>query len=61
MYQVCTGDCPIKSGVFHNCSWKDYRMKLPAGENIPVFSCEATKERMAMISGGYESIHRKSL
>ena len=35
MYQVCTGDCPIRSGVLHNSSWKDYRMKLLADENIP--------------------------
>jgi len=36
-------------------------MKLLADENIPAFRCEVTQKRRDMISGGFGSIHRKSL
>jgi len=44
MYQVCTGDCPIRTSILYNCPWKDYRMKLLADENIPASIVRVLKE-----------------
>lgn len=50
MYQVCTGDCPIRVGVFHPTPGKDHWMKLLADENIP------SSVVRALVDGGYDIV-----
>ena len=56
MYQVCTGDCPIRASILHNCSWKDYRMKLLADKNIPASVVRVLKEDGYDIRGDTDRI-----
>jgi len=56
MYQVCTGDCPIRASILHNGSWKDYRMKLLADKNIPASVVRVLKEDGYDIRGDTDRI-----
>ena len=56
MYQVFTGDCPIRTSILHNGSWKDYRMKLLADKNIPASVVRVLKEDGYDIRGDTDRI-----